>query len=515
MRWLKFRPNLHFSRTGPTEEDLNQLRQNLLEDGSPNPNFFVLIFSSCLIASFGLIGNSAAVIIGAMIIAPLMLPLRSLAFGALEGDLVLFRQSAISLICGTVIGITLSWGLGTIVDLPEFGSEVLARTRPNLIDLGIAIVAGMIAGYAKVQPKLSDALAGTAIAVALMPPLCVVGLTLSQGNLVASSGAFLLYLTNLLGISLACMVVFSLSGYIPTKQRKVRGILRLVVGLTLILVVPLAISFDRLVREARLKAEIKALLLRQTITVGQQVRLLLFEIDTHQTPVQIYLTVETDTPPTPLQVRLLEEFLWNRLERSFNLVFRVSEVIQVEAYAGPIYQDFSTPQVLPTRGLIDQTVPQGTPLQPIPTRSRPLPAPQVSNRIVPEQFLEPERTFAEPATPSPTIESSSFLELEQPETTPTLLPTFSPTPSLSPSSSPSVTPSLVPTPSSTNSPEASPPPSPEGDGDTEDSPVISPEVESTPSPAEASEEPVSEEEVSDSEPSPASSNPPASVEPKE
>ncbi|MEY2976613.1 MAG: hypothetical protein RLZZ435_750, partial [Cyanobacteriota bacterium] len=381
MRWLKFRPNLHFSRTGPTEADLNQLRQNLLEDGSPNPNFFVLIFSSCLIASFGLIGNSTAVIIGAMIIAPLMLPLRSLAFGALEGDLVLFRQSAISLICGTVAGITLSWGLGTIVDLPEFGSEVLSRTRPNLIDLGIAIVAGMIAGYAKVQPKLSDALAGTAIAVALMPPLCVVGLTLSQGDLAASSGAFLLYLTNLLGISLACMVVFSLSGYIPTKQRKVRGILRLVVGLTLILVVPLAISFDRLVREARLKTEIKALLLRETITVGKQVRLLLFEIDTRQTPIQIYLTVETDTPPTSLQVRLLEEFLWNRLERSFNLVFRVSEVSQVEAYAGPIYQGFSTPQVFPTSGSIDKPLPRVTPL---PTRSRPLPTSQVPNRIVPE-----------------------------------------------------------------------------------------------------------------------------------
>lgn len=323
----------------PTETDLNRLREKLREDSTPNFTFFVLILSSCLIASFGLIGNSTAVIIGAMIVAPLMMPLRSLAFGALEGDLVLFRQSVVALIGGTLAGIFLSWGLGTIVDLPEFGSEVLARTKPNLIDLGIAIVAGMIAAYAQVEPKLSDTLAGTAIAVALMPPLCVVGLTLSQGDLASSRGAFLLYVTNLLGISLACMLVFSLSGYIPTRRRKVRGILRLVTGLTLILVVPLAISFSHLIREARLKAEIKALLLQETITVGQQVRLRLFEIDSRQNPVQIYLTVETDNPPTPLQVRLLEEFLWTRLDRSFNLVFRVSEVNRIEAYTGPLSPD--------------------------------------------------------------------------------------------------------------------------------------------------------------------------------
>lgn len=340
MNWHKLRSKLYpyfdFDRMGPTEVDLNRLRKNLLVDSDPNLNFFVLIWSSCLIATFGLIGNSTAVIIGAMIIAPLMMPLRALAFGVLEGDLVLFRQSSIALVCGTLAGVLLSWGLGAIVDLPEFGSEVLSRTKPNLIDLGIAIVAGMIAAYAKVQPKISDTLAGTAIAVALMPPLCVVGLTLSQGDLASSRGAFLLYFTNLLGISLSCMVVFSLSGYIPTKQHQIKRVLPLVTGLTLVLVIPLAISFSRLVQESQLKAEIKTLLLRETITVGQQVRILVFEVDSHQNPVQIYLTVETDNPPTPLQVRLLEEFLWTRLHRSFNLVFRISEVNQIEAYVGPL-----------------------------------------------------------------------------------------------------------------------------------------------------------------------------------
>lgn len=86
--------------------------------------------------------------------------------------------------------------------------EVLARSEPTLLDLGIAIAAGGISGYAKVEPKVSSSLAGTAIAVALMPPVCVIGLGLSQADWSLSLGATLLYLTNLLGITLSCMLVF-------------------------------------------------------------------------------------------------------------------------------------------------------------------------------------------------------------------------------------------------------------------------------------------------------------------
>lgn len=95
----------------------------------------MLIVSSCLIASFGLILNSAPVIIGAMIIAPLMMPLSGFALAALEGDLKLLRRSFTSVIFGTLIGIFCSWVVGTIINIYEFGNQILSRTKPNIIDL--------------------------------------------------------------------------------------------------------------------------------------------------------------------------------------------------------------------------------------------------------------------------------------------------------------------------------------------------------------------------------------------
>ena len=173
-----------------------------------------------------------------MLVAPLMSPLRGLAFSALDGDLSLFRKAFLAIAGGTIIAIFLSSIVGLIAGIPEFQSEILNRTQPNLIDLGVAVAAGFISGFAKLRPRLSDALAGTAISVALMPPLCVVGLSLSQGYTSFATGAFLLYITNLLGITLACMLVFIVAGY-----AKMNHALGVAFGLTALLVFPLGASF--------------------------------------------------------------------------------------------------------------------------------------------------------------------------------------------------------------------------------------------------------------------------------
>lgn len=187
---------------------IQTLEEELLEESGLDLPYFILIISSCAIATFGLLSNSAAVIIGAMVIAPLMLPIRSLALGILMGHPRLVRQGVLAIMVGTGLAVVLSWGLGSITGIVSYGSEILARTQPTLLDLGIAVVAGVIGGYGKIEPKVSTSIAGTAIAVALMPPICVIGLGISQSNWGMSQGAMLLYLTNLLGIALACMLVF-------------------------------------------------------------------------------------------------------------------------------------------------------------------------------------------------------------------------------------------------------------------------------------------------------------------
>ncbi|MEQ8998838.1 MAG: TIGR00341 family protein [Coleofasciculus sp. B1-GNL1-01] len=308
-----------------TEDVFKQLHQELSTDANWTINYVVLTISSCLIATFGLISNSTAVIIGAMIIAPLMLPLRGLAFGALEGDLILFRKALGAIAGATIIALVLSWLTGRIAGIPEYGSEVLSRTQPNLVDLGIAVVAGGISSFAKTRERISDALAGVAIAVALMPPLCVVGLSLSQGIWSFSLGAFLLYVTNLLGITLACMLVFIVAGY-----TKVNHALSWTFGFTALLFLPLGVSFWELARQARLQATINNTLVRRTITIGQpEVQLVRTKVNWTAKPPIVYLTVETDQEITPKQVRLVQEFISKEMRHPYQLVFFVSEVKQV------------------------------------------------------------------------------------------------------------------------------------------------------------------------------------------
>ncbi|MBW4634224.1 MAG: DUF389 domain-containing protein [Iphinoe sp. HA4291-MV1] len=317
--------NFKNKRVAP--QKIEEIRSGLLEESTIDINYLVLILGSCVIATLGLLSNSAAVIIGAMIIAPLMLPIRGLAFGALEGDVVLFRKAFTAIVVGTALATTLALLVGYFVGLPEFGSEIISRSKPNLLDLGIAVAAGGISGFAKVQPKISASLAGTAIAVALMPPICVVGLGLSQGSLALSIGATLLYLTNLLGITLSCMLTFLLTGYTPLKRA--RKVLGWTLAFTAILVIPLSVSFFQLIRQARLEASLRRALLNRTITF-QRVILLDSDVNWLANPPEVRLSVRTREPVTPRQVMLLEEFLEKEIGQPFTLIFEVGQIEEVK-----------------------------------------------------------------------------------------------------------------------------------------------------------------------------------------
>lgn len=300
--------------------------ESLIEDATLDGDYVVLILGACVIATLGLLVNSAAVIIGAMLVAPLMLPIRSMAFGILEVNLPLVRTGVKALLVGTSLSILLSALLGMGSGFLTYGSEVASRSSPTLIDLGIAIAAGGISGYAKVQPRLSGSLAGTAIAVALMPPLCVVGLGLAQRNWPLSLGASLLYLTNLLGITLACMLAFLIAGYSPI--RRARRPLGAVVVLTSFLVAPLGFSLVQLVRQNQLEANLQ-LILDKTETF-KNIELVRSYTNWQMTPPEVYMVVNAkEGPITPKQVSLLEAHIQQKMQRSFHLTFQVSEVKEV------------------------------------------------------------------------------------------------------------------------------------------------------------------------------------------
>jgi uncharacterized hydrophobic protein (TIGR00271 family) len=302
---------------------LAHMRQNLLAESDLDWDYLVLVLGSCIIATFGLLSNSAAVIIGAMLIAPLMLPIRGVAFGILDADRALIRASVISIVVGTGVAIAISAFLGATTGIAQYGSEVYARSQPTLLDLGIAVTAGALAGFAKVEPKLSSTIAGTAIAVALMPPVCVVGLWLAQLELSLSLGAMLLYTTNLFGITLACMVAFMLAGYSPfSLARRPISITMFFTGL---LVFPLGFSTLQLLQQNQLESAVKIALLDRTLTFQ---RLTLVNLSTNwvASPPEVSLVVYATDPVTPKQVQLLENFLEDEMGRPFTLRFEVSQV---------------------------------------------------------------------------------------------------------------------------------------------------------------------------------------------
>ncbi|NER81515.1 MAG: TIGR00341 family protein [Leptolyngbya sp. SIO1D8] len=325
--WIQQHWKKYFSsgrRVSP--QALKYMAESLLEESTAERNFIILILGSCIIATLGLLANSTAVIIGAMLIAPLMLPIRGLAFGILEADHDLIRTGIRAVSIGTGLAISISMLLGISVNLSDYGSEVWSRSRPNLLDLGIAIAAGALAGFAKIEAKLSNSLAGTAIAVALMPPLCVVGLWLAQFELREAFGALLLYVTNLMGITLACMVAFLGAGYSPFDRA--RRPLGATFAITALLVLPLGYTSYQLIRQDRLEYNLQRALLDKTITF-QRLRLVSMETDWLQTPPSVTLTVYASSPVTPVQVDLLEQFVQREMGQPFQLVFEVGQLDEV------------------------------------------------------------------------------------------------------------------------------------------------------------------------------------------
>lgn len=305
---------------------LKQIQSDLLAESMLDSAYLILTISSCAIATLGLLTNSTAVIIGAMLIAPLMSPIRGLAFGALQGNIALFRKGIASVAVGTVLSVAIACMIGLFVRVPSYGSEVFARSAPTLLDLGIAVAAGSISGYAKIEPKVSVSLAGTAIAVALMPPVCVIGLGLAQADGSLTLGATLLYITNLLGITLSCMLVFLLAGY--TSFRRAKKALLWTLASTAVLLIPLGISFARLAQQAHLEFSLQQALLNRTVTF-QRLELLTSETDWLANPPEVRLNVRAQAPVTPRQVALLEEFIKQQTGRPFTLIFEVGQVDEV------------------------------------------------------------------------------------------------------------------------------------------------------------------------------------------
>lgn len=228
-----------------TDEDFKDLLAVLKDSAKFSYIYATLMILSTLLATTGLFANSTPVIIGAMILAPLMSPIISLSMGVIRADKFLLFQSTRTLILGVILALLFSSIYTLLIPLEQITQEIQGRVNPNLLDLMVAIFSGMAGAYAYSKEEVVKSLAGVAIAVALIPPLSVIGIGIGIGNIDVIYGSFLLFITNLVGITLSAALTFIVLGFAPLKKAK-KGLFYTFILMAFISI-PLSLSFMKVV----------------------------------------------------------------------------------------------------------------------------------------------------------------------------------------------------------------------------------------------------------------------------
>jgi uncharacterized hydrophobic protein (TIGR00271 family) len=335
-------------------------RMEIIEDirtaSTPGFDYFFLVILSGSIATLGLINNSPAVIIGAMLVAPLMSPILGIGLGSLTADTRLARNSFSALIRAAFLSILLStlitlsnMYLPFVPSLIEIPYEVISRTQPTPNDLIIAFAGGLAASYALAQPHLSAALPGVAIATALMPPLSTIGIGIALGRWDIAFGATLLFLTNAVTIAFSAILIFFLEGFRPRYRKDNDQPQRalLISGiLTALLLIPLTFLGARLVTQSQ---EYRLINTVVETEVAEMLDAEIAEITINQSEqeLRIEVTIRSSLPPTYFQVLALQEALVAHLDRPVALTMTHIRVDILDPLIPPTH----TPTVItPTLG---------------------------------------------------------------------------------------------------------------------------------------------------------------------
>lgn len=211
--------------------------------------FAILLALAAVIATAGVLSDSTATVIGAMIVAPLGTPIIGTALGIVTGNVNRVAGSAVAVLLGAIGVVLIGWALAAI--LPELipltsNSQIAGRTSPSLIDLVAAIATGFVGAYGLARKDISDVLPGVAIAISLVPPLAVVGITAQSGDLDGAFGAFQLFASNMLAMIVAGSIVFTAYGYAAEAQEtpgfRRRLAYSVVAAATILIAVPMTIT---------------------------------------------------------------------------------------------------------------------------------------------------------------------------------------------------------------------------------------------------------------------------------
>jgi uncharacterized hydrophobic protein (TIGR00271 family) len=311
---------------GPvTAEEVDRVSDTLtFERGRPGPRFLkfaILLLLASAIATFGLLGDSLAVVIGAMIVAPLMLPIMGLAFSISLGD----REGMINTLLVSLAGIAMAVAVGFLLTLPLAQllnpreiQQIMNRTAPHLLDLMAALATGVAGAFALSRRDVSDTLPGVAIAVSLVPPLANVGILLAFREPTFATGSLLLFITNYVAILITGSLVFVLMGFrraalAPFNPRARRRALALATAALLLISIPLAFTSHRLIMAS--KVALRTNVLAREWLGGSGYRLLSVDAETADGSVNVLVAGSGALPPlSQLEAQALPLLFGQRLE---------------------------------------------------------------------------------------------------------------------------------------------------------------------------------------------------------
>ena len=327
--WHLHNGDWHWLKEKPTP--IASINRSLWRASVPSFAFHFMLGLSAIIATLGLLANSVAIIIGAMIIAPLIGPIMGMTYSTIIGNRRLLRRSSLTLLSGVILTIALSWIVASAVGLKTVDSEIWSRANPTLIDLGIAMAAGAAGAFANTRRRIADALPGVAIAVALVPPLSVVGIGLSLANIQLAAGSSLLFLTNLISIIFTGGLVFLFQSY-GNLERAKHGLFFSTCMLFL-LGFPLYFSLNNLLIEKNVHYQINDLIINRTETFAN---VDIESIVVTPRPDRLEVEMEVSAPIDSIsqnQINLVRDFLVKQIGQSIELDVEVSPVRKLQAPA--------------------------------------------------------------------------------------------------------------------------------------------------------------------------------------
>jgi uncharacterized hydrophobic protein (TIGR00271 family) len=290
----------------------------------PRFNYYLLLLLSALIATFGLIANSPAVVIGAMLVSPLMMPIFGISLSLIAGDSTLFRSAMLAEIGGIILVVGSSFLVGISPFSFEMTLEILNRTSPNLLDLFVASLAGFAGCLAMIDERVSPILPGIAISTSLTPPLAACGLCFAFGAFDGGMGAFILFMANFLTILFVASITFMISGFIKGRFMEHKTVLAKRFALAAISMIAIVFFLSnamiRLVEEKTAVSTIKKAMLAKLSDV-QNLEIKEITLDRTAGGKELNALIVIDAPrePTPYHLQAIEADILQKLNKPVNI----------------------------------------------------------------------------------------------------------------------------------------------------------------------------------------------------